>query len=82
MSFSWQYGAAGASTNGLKARRAACHKKSRLSAGCVGACAVCLLYKKYPRLGRGSFLLFNHFFNNFVRFGFGFSEFYGLGKQG
>ena len=26
----------GKSTNGLKARGAACHKKSRLSAGCVG----------------------------------------------
>lgn len=90
----------GKGTNGLKARGAACHKKSRLSAGGVGAAAsgahiknpvfgrVCWCrrrwgsYKKYPRLGRGRFLLFNYFFNNFVRFGFCFSEFYGLGKQG
>lgn len=41
-----------------------------------------MIIQKTPRVdARGVlYLLFNHFFNNFVRFGFGFSEFYGLGK--
>ena len=46
------------------------------------AAAWCAFTKNSPRFSSGSFVLFNYFFNNFVRFGFGLGEFYGLGKQG